>query len=357
LKITIFKNTLANIDLYFHFDFAEEELDEILIPLIEKWSNKLTAAAIEFFYNDIIKSLVNRIKKLDQKWDYISNEDNHYGFPDINESPGKKNLFNRRVECAKPLWVSRILLSPKTDKVLDELVQRWIITTKSKEEITGQLRNGDIDEKNQVYLGWMHSLMLTNSNTDIIEDACETLSIVQYYYAILDSIGMNLSQIIGISHKKMTVKETRQYKSLLEEMLFISSLIKTEFTDVTQSMQRNRAFFLNDLMDKWTVNNLFENVDNKIQLCKDNIDKIYQKAFNRSQKVAELLLFFISGFAILEFLKGLSEFFWSPDNYKEEVWGLYALGRAFDPNSMLWFGIVIFLLLFFIYTTIINKQK
>lgn len=122
-------------------------------------------------------------------------------------------------------------------------------------------------------------------------------------------------------------------------------------------MQRNRAYFLKDLVKKWTVDELFDNVDKKIALCKENINKIYQKAFNRSQRVAELLLFFISGFAILEFLKGLSEFFWNPENYEEDVWGLYALGKTLDPNTMLWFGITVFLLLFIVYTTIINKRK
>ncbi|MCB2196097.1 MAG: hypothetical protein KQH79_09555 [Bacteroidetes bacterium] len=355
--ITIFKNTVANVEVIFKLNLTNKEIDDNFIESVEKWTNQLATRMITFFYDDFILPFIKKLYKIGENHNYLSSLNNHYGFPDINNRPEKQILFKRKMNCAIPLWVSRTLLVGKIDDTFDDLVRRWIITTRSKDEVINQLKNSKFDEKNGIYLGWMHSLFTSTKNSKVFSDARQALSLTQYYYAVLDSINLNLSQIIGISHKKKSIKETQHYKRLLEEMVFIADLNKTEFTDVTQSMQRNRAFFLNDLVKKWTVNELFDNVDKKIELCKDNINKIYQKAFNRSQRVAELLLFFISGFAILEFLKGLSEFFWSPDNYNDEVWGLYNLGKIFDPNTMLWFGISVFLMLFIVYTTIINRQK
>ena len=355
--ISIFKNTIANVDMLFKINLRNKEISKDFIHTLETWSNKMAANIIEFFYNDFLFPLIKEIHKHKHSNQYISNLHDHYGFPDIDKKDNNKGLLSKKAEYAIPLWVSRMLIIDKIDNDFDDLIRRWIITVKSKDEIVEKLKNIKNDEKNSVYIGWMHSIYVLNNNKNIWKDACQAISLIQYYYTALDSISTNLSQIIGISHKKKSVKEMQNYKALLEEMVFITNLNKTEFADVKQSLQRNKAFFFNDLMDKWTVNNLFENVDKKIELCKENIDKIYQKAFNRSQRVAELLLFFISGFAILEFLKGISEFFWSAENYKEEVWGLYALGKTFDPNTMLWFGISAFLLLFILYTTIVKRQK
>lgn len=355
--ISMFKNTVANLEMLFGIELSNEEMDDDFIAALETWTNELATKLIHFFYDDFIFPFIKQINKISVNHHYTSPVHTHYGFPDINKPTEKQILFKRKIKCAIPMWVSRVLLVGEMDNGFDNLVRRWLITTKSKDDIIRQFRNKKHDEKNMIYMGWMHSLFTTVKDSDVFEDAKQALSLIQYYYAVLDSINMNLSQIIGISHKRKSMKETRRYKELLEEMVFIANLNKTEFSDVTQSMQRNRAYFLKDLVKKWTVDELFDNVDKKIALCKENINKIYQKAFNRSQRVAELLLFFISGFAILEFLKGLSEFFWNPENYEEDVWGLYALGKTLDPNTMLWFGITVFLLLFIVYTTIINKRK
>jgi len=353
--ISIFKNTIANIDMLFKIELNNKDLSKKFMNAIEEWSNQLAKKLIGFFYTDFLTPLFKKLYELSHHEKYISPLDNHYGFPDINQK--EQQLLKQTIHCGLPLWVSRMLIIAEQDQYFDQTVSDWIITTKPKKDVIQNLKEHNKDEKNSIYLGWMHSIYVKNENDEIFSDACHAISLIQYYYAVVDSISMNLSQIIGISHKKKTVKEMQKYKDLLEEMIFITNLNKTEFGDIKQSLQRNKAFFFNDLMNKWTVNNLFENVDKKIELCKENIDKIYQKAFNKSQKVAELLLFFISGFAILEFLKGLSEFFWSADNYKENSWGLYALGRLFDPNTMLWFGISIFLLLFILYTTFIKRQR
>lgn len=355
--VTIFKNTIANMDMLFKINLTNKEISDDLIDAMEKWTNQIAKSIIAFLYDDFISPLIKNIHQLSAKEQFISPINNHYGFPDINNK-AQNQLLSNKAKYAVPLWVSRMLVIDNIDEHFDDLIRRWIITTYSKDEVIENLKHGNTDEKNSIYIGWMHSVyVMRKDENDVWDDARQAISLIQYYYAVLDSISANLSQIIGVSHKKKTVKQMQIYKSLLEEMVFITNLNKTEFADVKQSLQRNKAFFFNDLMNKWTVNNLFDNVDKKIELCKENIDKIYQKAFNRSQKVAELLLFFISGFAILEFLKGISEFFWSPENYKDKAWGLYALGRTFDPNTMLWFGISVFLVLFIVYTTIIKRQR
>jgi hypothetical protein len=355
--ITLFKNTVANLDMLFSVNLKNDDIDEKFIEALESWTNLLSKKLIHYFYHDFLLKFTRKVLEIDEDTGFVSPMNNHYGFPDICEKPSSKDLFKWKAKCAQPSWVSRMLLIDNTVDGFDDLVRRWIITTKSKDDIIEQLKSNGYDEKDKIYLGWLHSLVTASPQSDIFEDAKRALSLTQYYYSVMDSINNNLTRIIGISHEKRSIRETKRYKDLLEEMVFVSNLNKTEFADVTQSMQRNRAFFLKDLIDKWAMDDMFENVERKISLCKENIDKIYQKAFNRSQKVAELLLFFISGFAILEFLKGISEFFWNPENYEDEIWGLYELGRTFDPNSMLWIGISIFLLLFIIYTTIINKQN
>lgn len=355
-RITLYKNTLSTMEFVFKLDIENKDICQDCINKIETWSNDFSSFIVDYAYQHILLPLINRLRSFDNKYSFFCASGEHVGFPDVYDGLSKNRMIKRSVRCAVPLWVSRSLVIGKRDIGFDDLLKRWVIATQSKDDIVNQFKNEEGDEKNHIYMGWMHSLMLGDINDKVIRDSFFALGLAQYYYSIFDSLNQNLSQIIGISHKKRSMKKTRQYKALLEDMIFITDLIKINFSDITQGLQRNRAYFFNVLVEQWTIDNIMENVQKKISLCKDNINKIYQQAFNKSQKVAELLLFFISGFAILEFLKGFSEFFYGPESISQDVWGLYSIGRLVEPNSMMWIGLLLFALVFFIYIKLLKGQ-
>ncbi|MFO8130423.1 MAG: hypothetical protein R6T99_11035 [Bacteroidales bacterium] len=355
-KITLYKNTLSTIEFIFRISLENKQICPDCIEKLEKWSNEFAASIVDYSYQKILVPFMEQLRTEGEKYNFFCESGNHMGFPDVYEDSHRNRIIKRSVRCGVPLWVSRSLIIGKRDEHFDQLVNRWVIATQNKDEILEKFRNEEGDEKNHIYLGWMHSMMLGDINDKVIRDAFFALGLAQYYYAIFDSLNQSLSQIIGISHKKRSMNNTKNYKKLLEDMIFITDLIKINYSDITQGLQRNRAYFFRVIVRQWTIDNIMENVHKKIALCKDNINKIYQKAFNRSQKVAELLLFFISGFAILEFLKGISEFFYGPDSIQTDIWGLYNVGQMVGPNTMMWFGMVLFLIVFLIYFKILKAQ-
>lgn len=357
LKIFLSKNTMSIIDMAFALDLKSSEIDENLIKKLEDWSNHLAKKMVDYCYHEVLLPVIRKIQGFDSKNDHFCESGNHIGFPDIQNEVEKNNPFKLSVKCGVPLWVSRVLIAEERDEGFDQLVNRWVIATKNKEEIFKQFRNQEGDEKNYIYLGWMHSIFIGKIDDKLTEDALYSLGLAQYYYTVFDSLNHSLSQIIGISHKKRSVKQTRKYKALLEEMIFVTDLMEIDFSDVTQGLQRNRAYFFNTLVRQWTINNIMDNVRKKIRLCKDNMNKIYQNAFKKSQKVAELLLFFISGFAILEFLSGVSEFLYTPDSISDEVWGLYTIFQYAEPNTVMWIGMLMLSVSFLIYFVLLKGKE
>lgn len=355
-RISLYKNTMSTIEFIFSLDMKNGDIDRTSIGQLEQWSNDFSAYFAAYAYSEIMLPFLDELRKRGKEYGFFHPAGKNEGFPDICSPDKKDSLIKASIKCGLPLWVSRSLIIGERDKDFEELVNRWLITTGSKEEITERFNSEDNDEKNRVYLGWMHSMMTGNINDKVIKDAFFALGLAQYYYTIFDSLNQNLSQIIGISREKRSMKETREYKKRLEEMVFTTDLIKINFADITQGLQRNRAYFFNILVEQWTIDNIMENVRKKIVLCKDNIQKIYQVAFNRSQKMAEWLLFFISGIAILEFLKELSAFFYGPESLSHDIWGLYNIAQLVGPNSMMWIGIIFFLLISIIYIRLLKNK-
>lgn len=353
-KITIFKNTLSTIEFCFKLDVENKDICSDCIKRMEKWSNEFSKVMVAFAYQKIIQPLIAALRKFDSKHGFFCKPGENVGFPDIYHGTPEKRIITRKVACGIPLWVSRSLIIGTCDEAFDDLVKRWTIAIESKEAIVRRFHETDQDEKNKVYLGWMHSMMLGDIDDLVIRDSFFSQGLAQYYYAIFDSLNMNLSQVIGLSHKKKSLKDTRLYKEKLEEMIFVTDLIKVNYADITQGLQRNRAYFFNVLTERWTIDNIMETVRKKIVLCKDNINRIYQKTLTKSQKLAALLLFFISGFAILEFLRGLSEFLYGPESIGLDVWGLYNIGQLVGPNTMLWIGMLLFATIFLFYSRLLR---
>jgi hypothetical protein len=125
--ITIFKNTVANVEVIFKLNLTNKEIDDNFIDSVEKWTNQLATRMITFFYDDFILPFIKKLYKIGENHNYLSSLNNHYGFPDINNRPEKQILFKRKMNCAIPLWVSRTLLVGKIDDTFDDLVRRWII--------------------------------------------------------------------------------------------------------------------------------------------------------------------------------------------------------------------------------------
>lgn len=353
-KISLYKNTLSTVEFCFRIEMQSQDICSSCIKKLEKWSNDFSKLMVEYCYQNLLLPLIEKLRRFDDKYSFFCSSGKNLGFPDIYDKTEKNDrIIKRKIQCGVPLWVSRSLVIGKKDEGFETLVNRWVIATDSIDDIIQRFNEVGHDEKNKVYLGWMHSIMLGDIDDVVIRDSFFAQGLAQYYYSIFESLNQNLSQIIGLSYQKKSVKQTREYKAMLEEMIFVTDLIKINFSDITQGLQRNRAYFFNVLMERWTIDNIMENVKKKIVLCKDNINRIYQRTLTRSQKVAALLLFFISGFAILEFLRGLTEFLYGPESIVLDVWGIYNIGQLVGPNTMLWIGLLLFGIIFMLYSRLL----
>ncbi|MCF8227369.1 MAG: hypothetical protein K9G58_11090 [Bacteroidales bacterium] len=348
-KIELFRNTFATMECIFQIDKENHEISLEMIKKLEDFSNEYSGIIIKELHESIIEPLYKLFRSTEKHDRFFCIRGNHTGFPDIPAMGKNERIITRTVKTNEPLWVSRALIIGKYDDGFEDLFSHWIVAMESKEGILGKIKNNQGDEKNHVYLGWMHSIMLGELHEQVIQDAFFSLGLAQYYYTIFDSLNQNLSQIIGISNNRDFQKRSKPYKKLLEDMIYVTDQITVNYADILQGLQPNRTFFFEKLVEQWTIDNIMENVRKKINICKDNMKKIYQKRFNKSQRAAEILLFFISGFAILDFLSGLSEFIFKPESISRDVWGIYNLVKWAEPNTMMWFGLVIFLLVLSIY--------
>lgn len=350
--LSLFNNTFATLSFDFKVETQKSEFHGLLDEL-EIWANSFAKTITNELYTKVLLPFFEELRKEDQ-FNFFTGSGHHPGFPDVISKDSELKLTGR-VICGKPRSVSRVIISNGDSNSIRKIGDHWIISSGLKDELMENFSS--TDEKKRVYLGWMNSLIINDREAKIVEDALFSLNLMLFYYYIFESLNLSLTDVISLSHKKRSVKETRRFKQMLENIIFTADNVKVNFNDVSQGLQRNRAYFFNELSERWTLDLVLENIQNKIRICKDNIQKIYQQAFNRSQKFAELLLFFLSSVALLEFFKGIAEFTHKADTLDDKVWGVYSVAKQLDPNSMLWLGFSTIVFLFLIYSRILKEKN
>jgi hypothetical protein len=351
-NFTLFDNTIGIFEITLEIPSAFFHKLDSFLENIQHWGNDVCNKIVQTTYNDTILPLIKKIVNFDKNRKFIANTENHYGFPDISK---KKNLLIHKAQTGQPLWVNRTLIQNHDSKINPDLINKWIFTHSSITDIINTLEQYNDDEKNSAYLGWGNNFIYNEINSNVVKDAKKALLLSQYYYGVLDSLNINLSYIIGQSNYISKFKESKNYNSLLKELVNIVSIIRVGYIDTLQNFQGDREFFFRQVIESWSIPELFENIEQKSNVCKEKISEIYKHSMKKSQFIVELLLFFLGGISLLEFVNTLITFWSNKAGTKDDIPGLYDLGAQFSPDGLLWSGMILLIVFFILYSNYFIK--
>jgi len=183
------------------------------------------------------------------------------------------------------------------------------------------------------------------------------LILAQYYYTVLDNIGLNLSFIVSASKKTPKARDNKAYNTLLKELVTTANIIEIGYIDTLQNLQGNRKIFFKDLAEKWGFDHLISNINKKKEVCENLINQLYQQSFKKGQIMAELLLFFLGGISLLEFANTLVSYWSNNIGINDHIPGIYDIGKYFPPDIILWGAFFLLSVFFFIYFKFYINRK
>jgi len=353
---TLFDNTIGVYEITLQISDEFMSLDVEMTDKLQLFTNDLCQNIISKYYRNIILPFIKKISKLDIKNNFLE-KINHYGFPNIQENNLKESDFQRRTPVGKALWVNRTAIVDVEQNIDVNFFNDWIFSEEDKAKIIEKLKQSNSDEKNGVYLGWGNNYIYADINNQVVKDAQKTLILSQYYYAILDSLGQNLSCIIGTTKNINSFNKNKKYRALLNELVNTANLIEINHIDTLQNLQGNRESFFRDIIKKWAFDDLFLNIERKKNISQNKIQEQYQISFKKGQTMAELLLFFLGGISLLEFANTLISYWSANSGLKDNIPGLYDIGNLLPPDAILWGAFFLLSIFFIVYYKFYISRK
>jgi hypothetical protein len=312
---------------------------------IQMWSNAFMNHIVPAYYRSALFPLALDAWRLDAYGEYLETPGDHHGFPEITlRQPPERSTASlpdyEPAAAGQPLWVSRSLHVdgvpfPRRQAIL----RHW-----------APAAMGDIPREEQtefVYLGWGHNVFHTPHDSALAHDAWEALLLCQYFYTVLQSSNLGLTRFIGLSLGQLSHRETQKLDRVLQDVVASVNLIVTEFNDTQQNLQGHRQAFFKDLRVRWSMDTLLQNVEKKIGLVTDQINRLYEKSVKTGQALNGLILCAIGGIALISFCLSLSQYARSPVVHPDQgpaadgVWGLLDIAAAYPPDVVIWGGVIL----------------
>jgi len=352
---TLFDNTVGTFEIEIEFlDNIQEDID--IIDSIECWSGEICNIIVSNFYKETILPLIKKIVKMDSSKRSLEKIGSYYGFPNVSERRGRLKCDFRKTEVGMPLWVNRSIITENSENIRKEFFYKWILSEENKEDVYESIC-GNVKEDRCVYLGWGNNFIHSKNKNGVEEDVKKSLILAQYYYTILDNLGLNLTYIISAAKKLKRSKDHKAYNVLFKELVATVNIIEIRFIDTRQRLQGNRRYFFKDLVNKWDFDELIISLNKKKVVCEKLVTDLYHQSFKKGQIMAELLLFFLAGISLLEFANTLVSYWSDNAGMNDHIPGIYDIGKLVPPDLLLWGAFFILSLFFILYFKLYINRK
>ncbi len=361
LLFRVFDNTIAIAELTLDVDedllFADPEG---AIDALQRYTNRLMETLVRRSYAGVIFPLLIAVWRRAGRRKFIEIPGSYTGFPDltieqetIRREPGPMPTF-REGTAGQILWVNRSFCTAGLDPSRREaLLDHWLPLATSEAGLRDQARAAG-----SVFLGWGHNVFDRPMDSRASSDAWYSLLLCQFFYTVLDCTSVGLSRFIGISLSGLSMKETQRLNSELQDVVSQVQLVTTQFHDTQQNLQGTRRAYFNDLAARWRMDVLTENVEKKIRIVTQLIERLFQRSTRLNQTLVEVMLFAIGGISLVSFGLSVSEYARSkdPSPAVDNVPGLLDAGAALAPDLVIW-GCIILLALWLVIFLGIDRRS
>ncbi len=249
-------------------------------------------------------------------------------------------LMLNRAQVAQPSWQA--------------LITEWLSQTQCPGDAEKIIR-GELDYS----MTWLNYVVVDSQEEAGQGDyRLETMVLAQYIYTAQEKCNAKLKRAISRAY---TSTRPLQVARQLEESRVASRLHQITYQDHLNYLTRPKRQLLDDILHAWEFDRLVTNGQLMIEACSSRIEEANDRRRERSSSLTDILLGFISFFAVFELSLHLTEF--SRDAVSRPAFNYKDTGPSFflsriaevDTDIMFVVGVVATLILFFIYRYIKSR--
>jgi hypothetical protein len=300
---------------------------------LDAWTTHLVSHLLSAFYEKYVHPTLDAIVgyAVEHHPGFVKVPRQYVIFYDMNEEE------HQRGQCSSGalLWVNRTLICPQ-----GKGIPGWTACRLNEKDAVDVLRT-----KAYLYSGNSVVEYPAEYEPSELSNLWLGLYIAQYYYAVLDVISKNLSRFVGLSYVAESNAALRRLSDSMERVIIGVTIFQVKYKDIYQELQGSTRGVFQRLEKEWDFKAIFDNVQNKINLCKSNVTRLNQMINQRNQLRVQLVLSMVAGVTLINIMmqfsiysQRLGEKFLRET---EHVPGLLHLGLYLSPNSMIWIGIVL----------------
>jgi len=327
--------------------------DDQIWKYFDKFSTLFAEKMLEKFYPKYIWPVLNRIVKLskDNAISFVLEPEKYYVFLDMMVSNDSDNNSVHKGECSI-LWVSRTLVINDV-----EYTNKWIENSLCPESEI--IKTGTSES----HLGWGNNLIYISDDkidSEYTEDIWEGTRISQYYYAAADVVNSNLSSFIGMTYSQHNNKDIKNVSHNMEAVVSSVTILQVKHLDAYIELQGTCKTVFQRFEEQWKTNDILDNVQTKIDLCKGNVEQLYREKNQRNQSRTELVLTSLAGLGIVNLMLVISNYAKTIEKdglevKNEHIPGIIDLGQYLSANTMGWIGIILAIICAFI--VVLNRPR
>jgi hypothetical protein len=211
------------------------------------------------------------------------------------------------------LWITRSMILSEADSVGARL-EEWL-------EPAAVFRSWRDSMRDRGYaMEWLrYAFSETGADGQIDVDAWESMLFCQYFWAAVEKAEQETFRILGGSARQHGEGlRPRHWFEALSSARLEAELIMARYRHLRRYAARSRQPMIDEIMEGWNFDELVENLEKSVAICRENLEHMLHHATARSTVWTDLLLFFIGSYAVLDFLISIA-----------------VLGRSMNADAML----------------------
>lgn len=209
----------------------------------------------------------------------------------------------------RPLWVTRSLLCQIGDHAegTRDAVQGWLASVADVDEVTDELKGffgADGTAARGYSMRWLNyafsePFQSANGGRNF-QEAWEAMLLAQYYWAAVESVEQDLSDVIAQSHR--AGRRGRGLNARLEDLMARTRFLEISYGTIRKYLTRRKLAFFSEIMDIWGFEEQKQTVKAVLAACEKRLERVYREAAARSGFYTELILFGIGSVAVFDFV-------------------------------------------------------
>lgn len=364
VSFEIFDNTVAFLEYVLEMDSEWcLESPSLAFAAVSKCTNVLSQRLVSAYYNEALFPLLIDVARRDARSKFIEPPGEYGSFPEIEvvrPSFSRKRLIPaEETPAARVMWVNRsACLHGLDDQKATAWADEWI-PLEGAEELRSELHR-----PGSIFIGWGHNSFQVPFESDEAGAAVASIRLAQYFYTVLFVTNENLSKCIGKSLAPQKYHELKDLQRQMKSIVPSVDLLVATYIDTSQTVQGvGRNYFLT-ASSRYSTDDVVNNIERKTKTVNGLIQRAFERSTRRTQTMLEVLVFALSGLALVDFTLNLTSVANSgrikdltKSHSADGVPGLLDIGAIFPADALLWFSSSLLLICLIIYLILHGRRS